>query len=126
MVDFAFDYQTEKKALYDCVQVLGSLGSQKIYGQGFFEPKIIINNVPVSTNIVQMGKDKKTLKITCGNLPFLRFKSKDGEYEKLYGGFGEKLITVLGTCNLNEWQGRVTPQIFINNYEIKQTKKWSF
>ena len=62
MVDFAFDYQTEKTALYDCVQVLGSLGSQKIYGQGFFEPKIIINNVPVSTNIVQMGKDKKTLK----------------------------------------------------------------
>lgn len=126
MVDFAFDYQTEKTALYDCVQVLGSLGSQKIYGQGFFEPKIIINNVPVSTNIVQMGKDKKTLKITCGNLPFLRFKSKDGEYEKLYGGFGEKLITVLGTCNLNEWQGRVTPQIFINDYEIKETKKWSF
>lgn len=32
----------------------------------------------------------------------------------------EIVLEVVGKANLNEWNGTITPQIFIKNYEIRK------
>lgn len=125
-VDFEFDYKTEYSSLVNCINSIGALTEQGIYGQGFFEPLIAIKNIPISNNINIMGKNQDTMKITCNNIAFMKFKSKEEDQNQLKPSFGEKLITVVGTCNLNKWAGRTTPQIFIEDYEVAETKKWIF
>ena len=36
--------------------------------------------------------------------------------------YDEIKMEVVGKANLNEWGGRVTPQIMIENYEIKDNE----
>ena len=42
----------------------------------------------------------------------------DEEYEQLYSENGEIIINVIGLCNQNEWNGMITPQIIMKDYEI--------
>jgi len=35
-------------------------------------------------------------------------------------------MEIVGKANLNEWMGTVTPQIFIENYEIMEDKLIDF
>ena len=35
-------------------------------------------------------------------------------------------MNVVGKCNANEWYGNVTPQIFIDEYEIIDSNKYFF
>ena len=35
-------------------------------------------------------------------------------------------LNIVGTCNANEWNGWVTPQIFIKDYEIVSQSKYCF
>ena len=34
------------------------------------------------------------------------------------------ILTLVGTCNKNEWNGRVTPQIIIEDFELRT--EWVF
>ena len=67
-----------------------------------------------------MSPDKSpTLKITLpGNLTLIKFKSSQEEFDKLFTEEGCTTINIVGTCNLNEWNGNINPQIFIEDYEI--------
>ena len=35
-------------------------------------------------------------------------------------------INVIAKCNRNEWMGNVIPQLFVENYEIIDSKKYFF
>ena len=35
-------------------------------------------------------------------------------------------MNIVGRCNKNEYMGRVTPQIFIEDYDILQSQKFVF
>ena len=58
-----------------------------------------------------MSPDKKpTLKITLSNnLSLIKFGSSQEEYEKLYSDLGCVTINIVGTCNLNVWNGNINP-----------------
>ena len=66
-----------------------------------------------------MSPDKKpTLKITLPNgLTLIKFKSSQEEFDKLYLENGCVIVNIVGTCNLNEWNGIINPQIIIEEYE---------
>ena len=38
-----------------------------------------------------------------------------------FGQYDSMDIDLVGTANLNEWGGRITPQIFVKDFEISDT-----
>ena len=91
------------------------------WGQGLSEPKVAIENIKLhSQNVILMSPDKKpTLKIILpGNISLIKFGSSQEEYESLCPATGCVMINIVGTCNLNEWNGNFSPQIIIKDYEI--------
>ena len=63
-----------------------------------------------------MGTNKDTVKITKNGIAYIKFKAKDlieelNKYNKIK-------MEIVGRANINEWGGRITPQIFIDDYEV--------
>lgn len=100
-----------------------------LWGTEVKEPKIAIKNINITKdNIVLMSKDKNpTIKITLPNgIALLKFKSSEEEFENLFSKSGCVVIEVVGTCAINEWNGKITPQIFIENYNIIKRQEYFF
>ena len=66
-----------------------------------------------------MGKNSDTVKITVGNVSFIKFFAKD--LIQQINSFGDRqlAVSVVGEPNLNEWNGNISPQIFIKDIEIE-------
>ncbi|MEG0371229.1 MAG: DHH family phosphoesterase [Clostridium sp.] len=110
-------------------QDIVDVGSMKcLWGKGVEESFIAIEGVKVrKNNITLMSADRNpTIKITLPNdTTLIKFGASQEEYESLISeGFVE--LDVVGTCAINEWQGRVTPQILVKEYEIQQKKEYYF
>ena len=91
-----------------------------IWGQSNPEPLIYISGLEVEPNGFRvMGSNADTVKIEYNGIPFLKFKAKDfiTELKEQTGPFK---LNVVCRANLNEWMGRVSPQLFIDDYEIEQ------
>lgn len=102
---------------------------KSLWGQGVDEPFVAIEHINVyAGNIVLMSPDKSpTLKITLPNgTSLIKFKSSQEEYEKLRSETGCITINVVGKCERNVWNGTVTPQIIIEDYEIVGEQKYYF
>lgn len=100
-----------------------------LWGKDMDEPYIAIRNLKVTKDMVTlMSPDKRpTLKITLPNkVSLIKFGSSQEEYEKLLSEQGYIEIDVVGRCNKNEWNGWVTPQVFIEDYEIVDSAKYIF
>lgn len=64
-----------------------------------------------------MGKNKDTVKFEKFGVAYIKFHAKDLiEQLKQYSSMK---IEVVGRANANEWCGRITPQIFIEDIEVK-------
>lgn len=125
-VDFIWS-ANEIESYKEDIMNLGKLS--KYWGQGLPEPKITIEDVKIhKDNIVLMSPDKKpTLKIILpGNLTLIKFGSSQEEFDSLYSETGCITINIVGTCNLNEWNGNFSPQIIIDEYEIINKMKFYF
>lgn len=102
---------------------------KSIWGQGIDEPYVAIENVKVSNeNVYLMSADKNpTLKITLPNgTSLIKFKSSQEEYESFKSAMGCVTINVIGRCERNIWNGTVTPQLIIEDYEIVSTTQYYF
>lgn len=102
---------------------------KSIWGQGIDEPYVAIENVKVSNeNVYLMSADKNpTLKITLPNgASLIKFKSSQEEYESFKSAMGCVTINVIGRCERNIWNGTVTPQLIIEDYEIVSTTQYYF
>ena len=102
---------------------------KSLWGQGVDEPLVAIEHINVyAGNVVLMSPDKSpTLKITLPNgTSLIKFKSSQEEYEKLRSETGCITINVVGKCERNVWNGTVTPQIIIEDYEIVGEQKYYF
>jgi hypothetical protein len=57
----------------------------------------------------------------------MKFNADEDLCEKLTSqnsGFVE--MDIIGKCNQNEWNGNITPQIFIEDYNIIDSNKYYF
>lgn len=108
----------ENPYLKDIIIDLGELN--EIWGQGIEEPLIAIENIHLTKNDVQaIGANKDTVKFTVNGITYIKFKDEN-LLEKLTKNL-TMTVTVLGRANLNDFMGNITPQIFIENYEIHDT-----
>ena len=102
---------------------------KNLWGQGIEEALIALEDVPVTAeNLNLMAKDKNpTLKITLPNkISIIKFKSSEEEFEKLYTEHGKVSINIIGRCSINEWNGIITPQILVEDYEIVSRSEYYF
>lgn len=88
--------------------------------QNIDEPLVCIENIPITkSNILLQGKDKNTIKITLPNgIEVIKFGASEEEFDNLYTEMGCVNIRVIGTCHRNIWNGKITPQIQIKDYEV--------
>ena len=89
------------------------------YGQNCAEPIIISENITINTSAIQtIGSNKDTLKFTFNDITYIKFKAKD--LINKFAQYSDKIsITVAGKGNVNSWGGRETPQIILEEIEIK-------
>lgn len=106
---------------------IGNLKS--IWGQGLTKPQVAIENIKVTANnLTLMSQDKNpTLKIKLpGDLSLIKFRSSKEEYDSLYSETGCVIINIVGTCEQNVWNGNISPQIIIEDYEIVSKTAYYF
>lgn len=126
-VDFIWDANT-----FDKQDIIDIAALQTIWGQELSEPVIAIENIKITKdNFTMMGKGGKcpSFKITLPNgVCLIKFKVSEEEFDSLLPQFesGSKIISIIGTCAINEWNGRITPQIKVSDYEITGEIKYLF
>lgn len=112
-----FERQAYSADLPDLITELA--GFKDVWSQRNDEPLIYIKDLHFSRADVQiMGKNKDTIKIVKNGVAYMKFFAKD-MIEEL-NQYDEIKMEVVGKGNLNEWCGTVTPQIFIEQYQIKE------
>lgn len=129
-IDFGEDYyevEFERQALSDDLPgLIYDLAQYKhVWSQKNTEPLIYIKDLHFTRADVQiMGKNSDTIKIVKNGIAYMKFFAKD-MIEEL-NQYNDIKIEVVGRANLNEWMGTTTPQIFIENYEIKEDRLTDF
>lgn len=68
-----------------------------------------------------IGSRKDTLKFVHNGITYIKFFAKD-MIEQLDNINGNICFDVVGKMNLNYYNGSVTPQIMVENYELKDAK----
>ena len=90
----------------------------EIWGKDNEEPLIVVENIRLTDkDIVVYDKNSITVKFSYGGVDYLKF-SAEGLRDEL-DGMKEIEITIIGRANLNEWQGTTKPQIFIEDYNLR-------
>lgn len=118
-----FERQALSKDLPDLIKDLARYRS--VWSQQNDEALIYIKDLHFSFDEVQiMGKNKDTVKIVKNGIAYMKFFAKE-MIEELKQHDDIKM-EIVGRANLNYWNGITTPQIFIENYEIKEDKLIDF
>ncbi len=94
-----------------------------VWGQNVEEPMVAIENVAITKdNLAVYGKDNKhTIRITLPNgVPMIKFGVTKDEIDRLRNvpEHGCVFANFLGKCSLNEWNGEVSGQIMVDDYEL--------
>lgn len=117
-----YEVDFERQALSkDLPLIIEDLEKYKhIWSQRNNQPLLHITDLHFSKkNIKIMGKKEDTLKIEKNGIAYMKFFAKDmiEEIKQIPGD--EIKMEVVGKTNLNEWNGTIIPQVFIESYEIK-------
>lgn len=95
---------------------------KRFWGRGMEEPLIAFQEIKID-------KENKTLmrgnalKLMAGDVPCIKFRAPEGAFEELAPNeFTASLVDIVGKTNLNEFNGRSSGQIFIEEYEITGKK----
>lgn len=109
-VDYILDAANDNHAL---IRQLASY--PQYFGNHIDEIRIAVENIPVS-NILVMGTNKDSAKISYNGVDYVRFKDDDFVLEA-QSSTGQKL-NAYGRANLNYFNGCTTVQFFIDDYEF--------
>lgn len=107
-------------------EFLIKLYSYKDYwGYKVEEPLVAITELEVDVDQIEhIGKkNKTTVKFKHGDIEYIRFKSDTEYFEKLTQSNGTLILNVVGKARVNEYKGRLTPQLEIYDLEVVHTKK---
>lgn len=110
----------------DLEELIRDLVSYKnIWSQQNDEALIYIKDIHVNKSDIQvLGRNQDTIKIIKNGIAYMKFFAKD-MIEEL-NQYDEIKMEVVGKANLNYWNGTVTPQIFIEQYQITEDNLLEF
>lgn len=119
-VDYIWDINT-----CDYNKIL-DIGGFDIYGQGIPESMVCLKDINLSAcQITLMGLEKghPTLKIVLPNgVSVIKFKSSEEEYVEFTSP--DMKFTCIAKPSKNEWQGNITPQLLVEDYNLRE--EWDF
>lgn len=106
-------------------ELIGALADHPEYfGNHIDEVKLVVTNIPLAS-ILPMGANKDSMKISYNGIDYVRFKDTDFVEEITNNRM--KKLNVYGRVNRNEFNGKVSYQIFIDDYElIEDVHKYDF
>ena len=110
------DYYFQKNELIDVGMLYDIANHDYLWGSGLPQPKLAFDIRFTSRDIKVMGKDKSSVKIKKDNVDFVLFK--DVEFIEKLSKLDNGTLTVVGRPQINEWMGRVSIQLLIDEVEI--------
>lgn len=129
--DFDFTPKYYIDLAYDALTLTGDdilnlANYEYLWGQGVEEPFVMVDNIKVLKENIALLKGT-TLKITLPTgINMIKFGSSEEEFEALNSGEGCITIKVIGHFQRNVWNNNVSPQILIEDYEIKNKMNYYF
>lgn len=110
----------------DLTELISNLNKYKfVWSHKNQEALIYVKSIQITKNDIQiMGKNSDTVKIFKNGVAYMKFFATDMIQE--LNEYDEIVLEVVGKANLNEWNGTSTPQIFIENYEIRKNNILEF
>ena len=104
----------------DILEMIREIGGYKtIWSQKNNEPKIHITDIHLDASDIQiMGKNKDTVKFVVNGVTYIQFKAN--KFIEEIKEKGNVSMEIIGTANLNYFAGNVTPQIFVQAYELQK------
>lgn len=99
-------------------KIINDLGSYpQLWGQHNPEPLIYIKDINLAPSDIQIiGKNKDTVKFEKFGITYIQFHAK--QLIEDLSNLNDIKMEIVGKANINEWMGRITPQIFIEGYEV--------
>lgn len=121
-VNFVRDANSED--LHRMILDIGAMNG--IWGQHNPEPLIYITPTTLNpANISVMGANKDTIKFTINGIDYIKFHATDliNELQSI-----QNFVKIEMVCkaNINEWMGRLSPQMMIEDYEINEIQNQEF
>ena len=109
-------------------QILEIAELDDIWGKDVDESFVAIDGLKVTADMVTVYvKKNNTLKITLPNrMSIMLFDAPDDLCEKLQNTQGYVEMDIIGKPNKNEYNGWVSPQVFIEEYEITGESRYNF
>lgn len=112
----------------DLSGLVTDIGSNSdLWGQQNKEPVIIVENITIPKSSIQkIGSKKDTVKFIFNDMVYMIFKAQD-IIDQIDSFSGDTLnITCAGRANINKWGGRITPQIYVDEIELKESSIYDF
>ena len=93
-----------------------------LWGHGVPEPTIYFSNITISgEDIKELGSGKTTIKFLYGDIEFIMFFCSKEKKDLLKVGLGDIInIDIIGEPSINEFRGKKTKQIVIEEFEVNQ------
>lgn len=123
---YRVDYILHNDPIYDEQVIMTLAAAAEFYGQDVSEPLLALTDVKITSDMITLMKGN-TLKITLpSGIPILKFGATDEEVERLCPQQGSITVDFVCRGNINEWNGNVSAQLMLVDYEVKQTIAWEF
>lgn len=123
-VDFAWDNkETLDRDILEIAQY------RYLWGQEVSEPLVVINTVLEEQNIALMGKGTLKISIPGTKTTCIKFGYGEEKYFNLMSAFKNSTgirVEIVGYCRENVWNGNVSPQIEIQDFQVNKILKWNF
>jgi len=88
------------------------------WGKDVDEALVAIQGLQITADMLTMMASN-TVKITLpNNVSIIKFRMPDEEYNKLISETGYVEINAVCRCNKNEWNGNISAQLLLEDYEI--------
>ena len=109
--------------------ILEIANMEDLWGKDVDEPFIAIKNLKITPQMVTIyDKRGYTLKVQLNNnISLLKFRATEEDCQRFQtNNTGFIQVNIIGRCSKNEWMGNISPQIFIQDYEIIDSNKYFF
>ena len=98
----------------------------KLWGQKNPQPLIYVEDININKNDINIcGARNDTLRFEKNGVTYIKFFAKD-MIKQLQEIDGDIKINIVGKMAVNEWNGMRTPQIILQDYEIKENSILDF
>lgn len=97
-----------------------------LWGQKNPQPLVYVEDININKNDINIcGARQDTLRFEKNGVTYIKFFAKD-MIKKLQDIEGDIKINIVGKMAVNEWHGMRTPQIILQDYEIKENSIFDF